>query len=255
MASINFVTAHDGFTAYDLTAYNDKHNEANGENNRDGTDNNRSFNHGAEGPSDDPAVLSARRRSLRNLLGTLLLSAGTPMLVAGDEMGRSQGGNNNAYCQDNEISWLDWNRQDWQVDLQETVTHLIALRKQHLVLRPHRFYDGVDLNPRDHDLRADSAWFTLSGQHEDEDWWEDPATRVVQFMRSLSRPDEADALLVVNGSREATEVTIPDDDGALWNLAWDSAWESPSERTEDLVAPGAVTPMPALTMRLYISAI
>ncbi|WP_291382763.1 glycogen debranching protein GlgX [Demequina sp.] len=255
MASINFITAHDGFTAYDLTAYNDKHNEANGEHNRDGTDNNRSYNHGAEGPTDDVEVLAARRRSLRNLLGTLLLSAGTPMLLGGDEMGRTQHGSNNAYCQDNEISWLDWERQPWQFDLQATVAHLIGLRKRHLVLRPERFYDGVDIDPRDQDLRADSAWFTVSGEHEDEDWWDDPATRVVQFMRSLSQPDEADALIVVNGSREGASVTIPDDDGTLWNLAWDSAWESPAEHTEDLVAPGSVAEMPALTMRLYISAV
>lgn len=255
MASVNFVTAHDGFTAYDLTSYNDKHNEANGENNRDGTDNNRSFNHGVEGPTDDDEVLSARRRSLRNLLGTLLLSAGTPMLVAGDEMGRTQGGNNNAYCQDNAISWLDWEREDWQLDVQATVAHLIALRKRHLVLRPDRFYDGVDLDPRDQNLRADSAWFTATGEHENEDWWEDPATGIVQFMRSLSRADEADALLIVNGSRDSATVTIPDDDGAPWNLAWDSAWESPTERTEGLASPGTVLGMSALTMRLYISAI
>ncbi len=254
MASVNFVTAHDGFTAYDLTAYNEKHNEANGEKNRDGTDNNRSFNHGAEGPTDDNHVLAARRRSLRNLLGTLLLSAGTPMLVAGDEMGRTQQGNNNAYCQDNELSWLDWQLEPWQNELRDTVAHLIALRKKHLVLRADRFYDGVDIDPRDPSLRADSAWFTISGENEDDDWWEDPGTRVVQFMRSLSQPDEADALLVVNGSRESAAVTIPDDDGALWNLAWDSTWESPAERTEDLVTPGSVTQMHALTMRLYVSA-
>jgi len=255
MASINFITAHDGFTAYDLTAYNDKHNEANGEHNRDGTDNNRSFNHGAEGPTDDAEVLAARRRSLRNLLGTLLLSAGTPMLLGGDEMGRTQRGSNNAYCQDNEISWLDWEREPWQLELQATVAHLIALRRRHLVLRAEHFYEGVDIDPRDQDLRADSAWFTLSGEHEDDDWWEDAGTRVLQFMRSPSQPDAADALIVINGSREDASVTIPDDDGPLWNLAWDSAWESPAERTEDLTAPGSVAQMPALTMRLYVSAI
>jgi isoamylase len=255
IASINFVTAHDGFTAYDLTAYNDKHNEANGENNRDGTDNNRSYNHGAEGPTDDVEVLAARRRSLRNLLGTLLLSAGTPMLLAGDEMGRTQQGSNNAYCQDNEISWFDWEREPWQLEMQETVTHLIALRRRHLVLRPERFYDGVDLDPRDQDARADSAWFTVSGEHEGEDWWEDPATHVLQFMRSLSRPGEPDALMVINGARDDTSVTIPADDGPLWNLAWDSSWESPAERTDDLTAPGSVTDMPALSMRLYVSVV
>ncbi len=255
LASINFITAHDGFTAHDLTAYNDKHNEANGERNRDGTDNNRSYNHGAEGPTDDVEVLAARRRSLRNLLGTLLLSAGTPMLLGGDEMGRTQRGSNNAYCQDNEISWFDWEREPWQLELQETVAHLIALRTRHLVLRAERFYEGVDLDPRDQDLRADSAWFTVAGEHEDDDWWEDPGTSVLQFMRSSPKLDEADALVVINGSREDASVTIPDDDGPLWNLAWDSAWESPAEHTEDLTAPGSVVQMPSLTMRLYVSAI
>jgi len=253
MASVNFVTAHDGLSAYDLTAYNGKHNEANGENNRDGTDNNRSFNHGVEGPSDDPELMRARRRSLRNLMGSLLLSAGTPMVLGGDEIGRTQHGSNNAYCQDNEISWIDWNTEPWQEQVRETVAYLINVRKNHLVLRPDRFYDGVDDNPHDGLRRADSAWFTIDGQHEHEDWWEDPTTRVVQFMRSLSAPDEADSLLVINGSRESAEVTIPADNGEAWTLVWDSYWESPAERTDEVVAPGTATQMHPMTMRLYLS--
>ncbi len=253
MASINFVTAHDGFSAYDLTAYNGKHNEANGENNRDGTDNNRSYNHGAEGPTDDTEVLRRRRRSLRNLLGTLLLSAGTPMILGGDEIGRTQGGNNNTYCQDNEISWIDWETEPWQVQVRDTVAHLIGLRKAHPVLRPGRFYDGVDDDPRDSLHRADSAWFTIDGDHENEDWWEDPTTRVVQFMRSLSDQDAADSLLVINGSRVSATVTIPADDGAPWSLVWDSVWESPSERPSDTVTPGTVIEMEPMTMRLYVT--
>jgi len=253
MASINFVTAHDGFTAYDLTAYNGKHNEANGENNRDGSDNNRSFNHGVEGPTDDPAVMSARLRSLRNLLGTLLLAAGTPMLLGGDEFGRTQRGNNNAYCQDNETSWFNWDLEPWQEQLRDHVSYVLSLRARHRVLRPTRYYDGVDADPRDDQFRADSAWFTACGEHENEDWWEDPNTRVVQFMRSLSRADEADALLIVNGSRESIEVTIPDDDGAYWRLAWDSAWDSPSERTDELTRPGAQVQVADMSLRLYIS--
>ena len=253
MASVNFVTAHDGFSAYDLTAYNGKHNEANGENNRDGTDNNRSYNHGAEGPSDDPELMRARRRSLRNLMGTLLLSSGTPMVLGGDEIGRTQSGSNNAYCQDNEISWIDWNTEPWQEQVRETVSYLINLRKRQLVLRPDRFYDGVDDNPRGTLHRADSAWFTIDGDHENEDWWEDPTTRVVQFMRSLSDPDEADSLLVINGSRESASVTIPADEGEPWTLAWDSVWESPAERTDEVVKPGSTADMHPMTMRLYLS--
>jgi glycogen operon protein len=253
MASINFVTAHDGFTGYDLTAYNNKHNEANGEDNRDGTDNNRSYNHGVEGPTDDEEVLVLRRRSLRNLLGTTLIAAGVPMLLGGDEIGRTQRGSNNAYCQDNEISWFDWDLQPWQEDLRTSIARLIELRKAHTVLRPSRFYDGVDENPRDQLYRADSAWFTKDGEHENDDWWEDPSTRVVQFMRSLSQEGEADALVVINGSRGPADVTIPEDDGAPWVLAWDSAEDRVAETEADVVRPGTQVSMEPLSMRLYLT--
>src|SRR5690606_26904855 len=109
-ASVNFITAHDGFTLHDLVSYDHKHNEANGEDGKDGSDHNVSWNHGAEGPTDDPAINALRQRQMRNMLATLLLSQGTPMLLAGDEFGHSQGGNNNAYCQDNPITWIDWER-------------------------------------------------------------------------------------------------------------------------------------------------
>jgi len=130
-ASINFVTAHDGFTLRDLVSYNTKHNEANLEDNRDGTDNNRSWNCGIEGETDDPEVLALRQRQLRNLLGTLLLSTGVPMLAGGDEFGRTQGGNNNAYCQDNDISWYDWNWEPWQSDLKVFASDVLELRRLH----------------------------------------------------------------------------------------------------------------------------
>ncbi len=252
-ASVNFITAHDGFTARDLVTYTDKHNEANGENNRDGTDNNRSFNHGIEGETDDPAVERARRRSLRNLLGTLILSAGTPMLLGGDELGRTQRGNNNTYCQDNDINWVNWELAPWQLELKESVARLIELRRAHRVLRPKRFYDGVDDDPRDQLYRADSAWFQANGEHEDEDWWEDPNTRVVQFMRSLSDVNEADALVVINGSREPASVTIPSDEGAPWQLVWDSALETPPTNASADIAPGSVQELRPMTIQLYIS--
>ena len=253
IASVNFVTAHDGFTVRDLVTYTNKHNEANGENNRDGTDNNRSFNHGVEGVTDDEKVNRARRRSQRNLLGTLLLSAGTPMLLGGDELGRTQHGNNNAYCQDSEIAWFDWNLEPWQEQLRASVARLIALRRAHRVLRPSRFYDGIDDDPRDQLYRADSAWYRSDGGNEDDDWWEDPNTRVVQFMRSLSDPTEADALLVINGSREPAVVEIPPDDGAPWTLVWDSALESPDELPEGDIESGATQELRPMTIRLYLS--
>ena len=191
---------------------------------------------------------------MRNLLGTLLLSAGTPMLLGGDEFGRTQRGNNNAYCQDNEISWLDWGWEPWQGELRDTVAYVIGLRKAHPVLRPATFYDGRDPVPDDTRYRADSAWFQINGAPEDDDWWENPGTRVVQFMRSLSDPEAADALLVVNGSRDEAVVTLPSDGGEPWSLAWDSAWETPAERTEERFAPGSASTLRPMTVRLYISA-
>jgi isoamylase len=141
-ASINFVTAHDGFTLRDLVSYNEKHNDANGEGNRDGTNDNRSWNCGVEGPTDDPSVLALRARQQRNFLATLLLSQGVPMLLGGDELSRTQGGNNNAWCQDNEISWFDWDLDDEERRLLEFTRRLIFLRRNHPVFRRNRFFSG-----------------------------------------------------------------------------------------------------------------
>jgi glycogen operon protein len=254
-ASVNFVTAHDGFTLHDLTAYHDKHNEANGEDGADGSANNGSWNHGAEGPTEDEALAAARRRTARNLLGTLLLSAGVPMIVAGDEMGRTQRGNNNAYCQDNEISYLDWDLDPWQSSLRATTAHLLRLRSQHPVLRPTTFYEGRD---RDETRRDDLAWFSGSGQAESEQWWHDSSVRVLQMMRS--HREAPDALLVINGYASPASVVIPSDSGAAWRIAWDSSWESPesddarSQRGGEAVPPGSTVDIDSLSMRLYLSA-
>jgi pullulanase/glycogen debranching enzyme len=141
-ASVNLITAHDGFTLRDLVSYDAKHNEANGESNRDGTDDNRSWNSGLEGPADDAAVLALRGQRSRAMLSTLLLSFGVPMLLGGDEIGRSQGGNNNAYCQDSEISWVDWTAAD--TSLLSFVRELVALRRSHPVFRRHRYLTSTD---------------------------------------------------------------------------------------------------------------
>ena len=170
-ASINFVTAHDGFTLNDLVSYEHKHNEANGEGNRDGTDDNRSWNCGVEGPTDDPEILALRERQKRNLLATLLLSAGVPMLLAGDEMGRTQRGNNNAYCQDNEISWLDWDLDEHRTALLEQTRALIALRLAHPVFRRRRFFQGQAIHGSG---VKDIGWFTPNGAEMDEDRWHAP---------------------------------------------------------------------------------
>src|SRR5438046_5260807 len=142
-ASINFVTAHDGFTLADLVSYNEKHNEANLEENRDGTDDNRSWNCGVEGPTDDPEVRVLRARQQRNFLATLLLSQGVPMLLGGDELGRTQHGNNNAWCQDNELSWFDWELGDEQRELLEFVRRLVFMRRRHPVFRRRKFLEGT----------------------------------------------------------------------------------------------------------------
>ncbi|MDQ1721599.1 MAG: isoamylase, partial [Pseudonocardiales bacterium] len=175
-ASINFVTAHDGFTMRDLTSYLRKHNEANGEGNADGTEDNRSINFGVEGETADPTVNALRLKQVRNLLTTLLLSTGAPMLVAGDERYRTQGGNNNAYVQDNEVSWLDWEDTPASADLLELTRRLIALRRASPVLRQRAFFEGRAV---DADGCKDLAWFHPTGRElRDSDWF-DPGLRTI----------------------------------------------------------------------------
>ncbi|MBA3948629.1 MAG: glycogen debranching protein GlgX [Acidobacteria bacterium] len=174
-ASVNFITAHDGFTLRDLVSYNEKHNIANGEDNRDGESHNGSWNMGAEGPTDDPAITKARDKQVRNFLATLFLSQGVPMLVAGDSMGRTQGGNNNAYCQDNEISWIDWEHAD--ADLLAFTRALSAFRHAHAVFRRRRWFQGRSLRGTD---VVDIGWFTPSGEPMSEEDWR------VGFAKSLA---------------------------------------------------------------------
>jgi isoamylase len=207
-ASINFITAHDGFTLADLTAYNDKHNEANGEDNHDGESDNRSWNCGAEGPTDDPTVNQLRARQRRNLLGALLLSAGVPMLLGGDEIGRTQGGNNNAYCQDNEISWYDWEHQDENL-LAFTRTAL-ALRREHPALRPREYLRGPGGTPAQMILyRADGKQMTPSD-------WEDPSAKTLAVSLDGRQIEDAEGdafserfLVLLNAHYEAVTFTIP----------------------------------------------
>ncbi|MGV9253881.1 glycogen debranching protein GlgX [Streptomyces sp. NPDC003697] len=196
-ASVNFVTAHDGFTLRDLVSYERKHNQANGEANRDGTNDNRSSNCGAEGETDDEDVRALRRRQLRNLLTTLLLSTGVPMLVAGDEMGRTQRGNNNAYCQDNEIGWVDWRLLEepgWQALFQLT-SRLIGLRHRHPVLRRRAFFSG---RPHSADGLRDLAWFTPRGTEMTEGDWYAPAATLGMYLsgRDIPGRDERGAAVV-----------------------------------------------------------
>jgi isoamylase len=166
-ASINFITCHDGFTLHDLVSYNQKHNEANGEGNRDGSDNNDSWNCGVEGPSDDKAINELRAKQRRNFLATLLLSQGVPMLLAGDEMGHTQNGNNNTYCQDNELTWLNWEHSKEQRELIDFVARVIRIRRDEPVFQRRRFLQGRAI----HGDMKDIYWLTPKGEEmTDEDW-------------------------------------------------------------------------------------
>jgi isoamylase len=192
-ASINLITVHDGFTMADLVSYDTKHNEANGENNRDGTDDNRSWNCGSEGATDDPAILALRARQRRNLLATLLLSEGVPLLLAGDELGRSQGGNNNAYCQDNPTSWIDWSALGGPDDLSGLVALLCAHRRSRPLLERRRFFREGEI-----------VWSRPDGAPMSGEDWSNPLARAL----SASAPDGG-FLLLVNGWWEPLAFTIP----------------------------------------------
>jgi isoamylase len=213
-ASINFITAHDGFTLRDLVSYNEKHNEANGENGQDGTDDNRSWNCGVEGPTDDPAVNALRARQQRNFLTTLFLSQGVPMLLGGDEFGRSQSGNNNAWCQDNEISWFDWESAD--LELQRFTQQLIRLRRKHPVFRRSAFLTGREV--RGSGL-PDAWWFRPDGRRmTQKDWQRDDARTLGVFLNGLEIPSrdptgeeivDDSFLLLFNAHFEDVPFTLP----------------------------------------------
>jgi isoamylase len=214
-ASINFVTAHDGFTLHDLVSYNDKHNEANGEGNRDGSSDNRSWNCGVEGPTEDSEVSFLRERQRRNFLTSLLLSQGVPMLLAGDELGRTQHGNNNAYCQDNEISWVDWELDEQRVALLEFIGAIVALRRQHPVFRRRTFFQGRAV----HGAVKDIGWFTPDGTEMDEADWQAPDVSTLGvFLNGEEIPDQDPRggrivddsfMLLLNGGGEPTLFKLP----------------------------------------------
>ncbi|WP_228990085.1 glycogen debranching protein GlgX [Streptomyces sp. DH8] len=242
-ASVNFVTAHDGFTLRDLVSYEHKHNEANGESNRDGTHDNRAWNCGTEGESDDPRVNALRRRQLRNLLTTLLLSTGVPMLVAGDEMGRTQGGNNNAYCQDNETGWLDWSlleQPQWR-ELTALTARLLTLRRAHPVLRRRAFFSGRAQAP---DGLRDLAWFARDGREMTEADWYAPAATLGLYLSGRDIPGrdargepvtDDSFLAVLHAGAEPTLFALP---GAPWASAY--ALVVDTSREEQAEAPGTV---------------
>lgn len=243
-ASINFIAAHDGFTMADLVTYNHKHNEANAEDNRDGTNNNNSWNHEYEGHvlrglqySSDPEVIEQvvtvaplRLRNLRNLWGTLAISAGTPMILAGDEFGNTQQGNNNAYCIDGPLSWLDWKWLPWQKALNETVRYLLTLRADHPVMRPDAFASGTAYKG---DKLADLSWYDREGVPLTPAGWHDSSNRVIQMLRSGAPWNDVDLLVMINGTLEQVEVNPPPARSRVFRLVWDSTWPNPTNRSEE----------------------
>ncbi len=260
-ASINFVTAHDGSTLHDLVTYERKHNEANGEDNRDGPDDEHRSNGGVEGETDDLVITTYRERQKRNFLATLLLSQGVPMLVAGDEMGRTQRGNNNAYCQDNEISWVDWELDDARRSLLEFTQRLIAFRRAHPVLRRRRFFRGVRiLGSVDKDL----AWFRPDGREMRPEDWNRP-TRKIAFLLggdAIPAPDlrggrlvDDSLLVIMNGEREESGFVLPE-------LRWAESWAreldtEPDARTTrvstELIPAGRVVALGPLSLAVFVA--
>ena len=232
-ASVNFVTAHDGFSLHDLTAYEHKRNQANGEDGRDGESHNRSWNCGVEGPTDDPDVESLRRRQARNLLTTLLLSAGTPMLTMGDEVRRTQLGNNNTYCQDGPLTWQPWDRRPDADDLRAITARLVRLRRKHPVFRQSSFFLG---RPQADGVR-DLAWFGADGRELTDEQWFDPGQRTIgmyldgQGIRVRGprgeRVVDDSFLLVLHTGAEPVTVTLP---AAPWAVSWDLLFDTAAER-------------------------
>ena len=260
-ASVNFITAHDGFTLADLVSYNDKHNEANGEDNRDGHDDNRSWNCGVEGPTADPAIVALRAQQVRNFIATLIFSQGVPMLVVGDEMGRTQGGNNNAYCQDNETSWLDWTLDAPRRALLDFTTRVIALRNRHPIFRRRRFFLGRARHDAD---SADILWLNPDGHEMTDAEWNQSFARCFGAHLSgdgLSELDEHgrpiqgdDVMLLLNAHHDVVRFRLPQDgDGPQWLALVDTASTNGEVQSAEY-ASGAEYPLQGRSLALLTRA-
>ena len=249
LGTVNFVTAHDGFTLHDLVSYNVKHNQVNGESNRDGNNNNFSFNHGGEGEQVDHETLSQRRRAMRNIMATMLFSAGIPMIAAGDERAKTQLGNNNAYCQDTVLSWVNWQLNQHQLDFEDTVAHLIRLRNENPALRPKHF-NNFDEATSDSDL---ARWYNIFGQIMTEEDWQNSENRSFsKYAVSIAEGSVVNRLLlVVHGTEKEIEFTLPAEiEADSFELLWDSAHERP-ELSRATAKPGEVITLPPANIRLY----
>jgi isoamylase len=232
--SINFLTSHDGFTLWDLVSYNEKHNEANGEDNRDGTDDNRSWNSGVEGETEDPAVLGLRARRARNMIAILLLSQGVPMVLSGDELLRSQRGNNNAYCQDNEIGWLNWNMDERGLQMLRFTRQMIAFRRRHPSLMRRRFLTG---ERRAGTRFPDVCWH---GIELEQPLWDDPQAQVLAFTLAGLAADEEDIHIILNMSETPLKMPLPPLGERTWHVAIDTDKDAP----DDIIEPPRQWPVP-----------
>ena len=252
LASVNFVTAHDGFTLADLTAYEQKHNEANGEENRDGSGDNRSYNHGAEGRTEDESVLAAREQSARNIMASLLISLGVPMITAGDEFGRSQQGNNNAYCQDGELAWVHWPEDAASLRMLESTRTLLSIRRDFLAAQPATFPSRQD--------QSTLLWFDAAGLPMTASQWDDPQRRTIQLLLG-STGGSINGLVVVNGSPEEQRIHLPaarilQEQGVhgerprWFSATFDSATGRPAPGVERLL-PGDADTVAANSVRIY----
>jgi len=247
LGGVNFITAHDGFTLRDLVSYNVKHNQVNGESNRDGANNNHSFNFGVEGDTKDEGINLLRRRMIRNLLGTLLVSSGIPMLTAGDERAKTQLGNNNAYCQDTNLSWLNWELSQYQQELEKTTSFLIQTRLSHPSLRPKHFANYESATTESDRMR----WFNAAGElMRDENWADSQCRTMLRLTDHLNQDGSLDSMLVViHGAEYEITVRLPEVEGvASYQLLWDSSHESPKPALE--LEAGTELKMPALSMAL-----
>ncbi|SFN59531.1 glycogen debranching protein GlgX [Mycetocola miduiensis] len=260
VASINFVTAHDGFTLRDLVSYNEKHNDANGEDNNDGESHNRSWNSGVEGDTDDPTVLALRARQQRNFIATMMLSQGVPMLLHGDELGRTQQGNNNGYAQDNELTWVHWDQTD--APLVEFTAAVVRLRKEHPVFRRSRFFDGRPVRRGEGEPLPDIVWLNQDGAEMQPEDWDEKLARTVGVFFNGQGIRERDArgqvitdvnfLLFFNADAEDTEFTLPPEE---YSPAWEIVVDTAGEGADSVPRPaGAQQPVAArslIVMRAY----
>ena len=256
-SSINFITSHDGFTLHDLVCYKHKHNEANGEGNRDGDNNNSSDNYGVEGPTRKKAIREVRSRQVKNMLSTLLLSQGVPMIVSGDEAGRTQRGNNNAYCQDNEISWFDWRLVGKNADLVRFAKSVIQFRRQQPTVRRRQFLTGQPIAGR---LIPDVSWYAPDGEPLD---WGQGDLAMVAYLAAPTRAEDPeglgrDVLMLFNSTGQPREFHMPDvGRGMNWNLFIDTAAQSPNDVYPDLDGPmppsSRMVDMPYHTLKVYVS--